>query len=65
MYEDEKTQQNLYAFKPQLEKMNKKGVALIVFLLLVIGFGIYALSILYFLSGSVTPVLSSPESSIC
>ncbi len=43
MYEDEKTQQNLYAFKPQLEKMSKKGVALIVFLLLVIGVGIYAL----------------------
>jgi molybdopterin-containing oxidoreductase family membrane subunit len=45
MYEDEKTQQNLYAFKPQLEKMNKMGVALIVFLLLVIGVGVYALYI--------------------
>ncbi|MEI7725343.1 MAG: NrfD/PsrC family molybdoenzyme membrane anchor subunit [Bacteroidota bacterium] len=43
MYEDEKTQQNLYTFKPQLEKMSKKGVALIVFLLMVIGFGMYAL----------------------
>lgn len=43
MYEDEKTQQNLYAFKPQLEKISKKGIALIVFLLLVIGIGIYAL----------------------
>ncbi|MCK9421033.1 MAG: polysulfide reductase NrfD [Bacteroidales bacterium] len=45
MYEDEKTQQNLYAFKPQLEKMSKKGVALVVFLLLVMGFGMYALYI--------------------
>ncbi len=45
MYEDEKTQQNLYAFKPQLEKMSKWGIALIVFLLLVIGFGMYALYI--------------------
>jgi molybdopterin-containing oxidoreductase family membrane subunit len=43
MYEDEKTQQNLYAFKPQLEKMSKTGVGLIVFLLIVIGFGMYAL----------------------
>ena len=43
MYEDEKTQQNLDTFKPQLEKMSKKGVALIVFLLMVIGFGMYAL----------------------
>ncbi len=43
MYEDEKTQQNLYAFKPQLEKMDKKGIALIVFLLMVIGFGMFAL----------------------
>ncbi len=43
MYEDDKTQQNLHAFKPHLEKMSKTGVALIVFLLLVIGFGLYAL----------------------
>lgn len=43
MYEDKKTQQNLYAFKPQLEKMSKLGIALIAFLLGVIGFGIYAL----------------------
>ena len=43
MYEDEKTQQNLYTFKPQLEKMDKKGIALIVFLLMVIGFGMFAL----------------------
>lgn len=43
MYDDEKTQQNLYAFKPQLEKMSNAGIGLIVFLLAVIGFGIYAL----------------------
>ncbi|MCX6266943.1 MAG: polysulfide reductase NrfD [Bacteroidetes bacterium] len=43
MYEDKKTQQNLYAFKPQLEKMSKLGIALIAFLLGVIGFGMYAL----------------------
>ena len=45
MYEDEKTQQNLHAFKPQLEKMSKWGIALIVFLLMVIGVGLYALYI--------------------
>jgi uncharacterized membrane protein YqhA len=45
MYEDEKTQQNLYAFKPQLEKMGKTGIAVIAVLLLVIGFGMYALYI--------------------
>ncbi len=45
MYEDEKTQQNLYAFKPQLEKMSNWGIALIVVLVTVIGFGVYALYI--------------------
>jgi len=43
MYEDDKTQQNLQTFKPQLEGMNKKGMALIAFLLVIIGFGVYAL----------------------
>ncbi|MDP1622179.1 MAG: NrfD/PsrC family molybdoenzyme membrane anchor subunit [Bacteroidales bacterium] len=43
MYEDARTQQNLYTFKPQLEKMSKKGIGLIVILLIVIGFGVYAL----------------------
>ena len=45
MNEDEKTQQNLIAFKPQLEKISKKGIALIVFLSLVILFGLYCLYI--------------------
>ncbi len=45
MYEDEKTQQNLIAFKPHLETMSKKGIALIVFLSLVILFGLYCLYI--------------------
>ena len=43
MNEDEKTQQNLLAFKPQIETISKKGIALIVFLLLVILFGLYCL----------------------
>jgi len=43
MYEDAKTQQNLYSLKPQLEKMGKGGIALIVVLLIVILFGVYAL----------------------
>ncbi|MFZ4562790.1 MAG: NrfD/PsrC family molybdoenzyme membrane anchor subunit [Bacteroidales bacterium] len=43
MYEDDKTQQNLQTFKPQLESMSKKGMALIAFLLVIIGFGVYAL----------------------
>jgi Ni/Fe-hydrogenase subunit HybB-like protein len=43
--EDEKTQQNLIAFKPQLERISKKGIALIVSLTLVILFGIYCLYI--------------------
>jgi len=43
MYEDDKTQQNLQTFKPQLERMSKKGIALIAFLLVIIGFGVYAL----------------------
>ncbi len=45
MNEDEKTQQNLIAFKPQLERISKKGIALIVFLSLVILFGLYCLYI--------------------
>ena len=45
MYEDEKTQQNLIAFKPQLETISKKGIALIAFLSLIILFGIYCLYI--------------------
>ncbi len=45
MNEDEKTQKNLIAFKPQLEKISKKGIALIVFLSLVILFGLYCLYI--------------------
>lgn len=45
MNEDEKTQQNLIAFKPQLETISKKGIALIVFLSLVILFGLYCLYI--------------------
>jgi Ni/Fe-hydrogenase subunit HybB-like protein len=45
MNEDEKTQQNLVAFKPQLEKISKKGIALIVFLSLIILWGIYCLYI--------------------
>jgi Ni/Fe-hydrogenase subunit HybB-like protein len=43
MNEDEKTQQNLTAFKPQIESISKKGIALIAFLVLVILFGIYCL----------------------
>ena len=43
MNEDEKTQQNLIAFKPQLETISKKGIALIVFLSLIILFGLYCL----------------------
>ena len=43
MYEDEKTQQNLAAFKPQLETMSKKGIALIIFLSLIIIFGLFCL----------------------
>jgi molybdopterin-containing oxidoreductase family membrane subunit len=45
MNEDEKTQRNLIAFKPQLERISKKGIALIVFLSLVILFGLYCLYI--------------------
>jgi len=45
MNEDEKTQQNLIAFKPQLETISKKGIALIGFLSLIILFGLYCLYI--------------------
>jgi Ni/Fe-hydrogenase subunit HybB-like protein len=45
MNEDEKTQQNLVAFKPQIETINKKGIALIIFLFLVVLFGLYCLYI--------------------
>jgi len=45
MNEDEKTQQNLIAFKPQIETISKKGIALIIFLILVILFGLYCLYI--------------------
>jgi len=40
---DERTIRNLNEFKPQLESISKKGVVLIVFLLAVIGAGVYAL----------------------
>ena len=43
MYEDQKTLQNLTELKPNLETMGKKGIALIVVLLMVIGVGLYAL----------------------
>ncbi|MFZ4522608.1 MAG: NrfD/PsrC family molybdoenzyme membrane anchor subunit [Bacteroidales bacterium] len=43
MNEDEKTQQNLIAFKPQLESISKTGIALIVLLSLIIIFGMYCL----------------------
>ena len=43
MHYDEKTLKNLQFFKPGLESMSKKGVALIVFLLIVICGGVYAL----------------------
>jgi Ni/Fe-hydrogenase subunit HybB-like protein len=40
---DEKTLKNLDVFKPQLESISRKGIAFVVILLLVIGFGFYAL----------------------
>ncbi len=43
MNEDEKTQQNLQAFKPQIESISRSGIALIVFLSLVICFGLFCL----------------------
>ncbi len=43
MNEEEKSLQNLLAYKPHLETISKKGIALIVFLLLVILFGVVCL----------------------
>ena len=43
MNEEEKTQKNLDSIKPTLESMSKAGIALIVFLSLVILFGLYCL----------------------
>jgi molybdopterin-containing oxidoreductase family membrane subunit len=40
---DEKTRKNLDAFKPQIETISTRGIALVVFLLAVIGWGVYAL----------------------
>jgi Ni/Fe-hydrogenase subunit HybB-like protein len=40
---DEKTMKNLEFSRPQLESMSKRGIALVVFLLLIIGLGCYAL----------------------
>ena len=40
---DEKTLKNLNEFKPQVETISKRGIALIIFLLAVISVGLYAL----------------------
>lgn len=40
---DNKTLKNLHEFKPQLESISKKGIALVVVLLAFIAFGLYAL----------------------
>ena len=45
MNEDEKTLRNLELLKPQLETISKRGIALIIFLVLIICVGIYALYI--------------------
>ena len=45
MNEEEKSQENLLAYKPHLETISKKGIALIAFLLLIILFGVYCLYI--------------------
>jgi molybdopterin-containing oxidoreductase family membrane subunit len=45
MNEEEKTRQNLIVFKPQLERISKRGIALIVFLSLVILWGVYCLRV--------------------
>ena len=43
MNEEEKSLQNLITYKPHLETISKKGIALIVFLLLIILFGVVCL----------------------